>query len=90
MQVKVGLWVLGVLLVCAAFYFAVTQVEVAGRTDLVECGNAIGTSPSAATADVQEACDSAVMDRRVLSGFLVAGGAMSTLIGFGVGGRTED
>lgn len=90
MQVKIGLWVLGVLLLIAAFYFAVTQVEVAGRTELVQCGNALGSSPGMATGETVATCEDAVIDRRVLSGFLLIGAAMSTLIGFAAVPREDD
>ncbi len=82
MQAKIGFWVLGVLLIAAAFYFGVTQVEIAGQGNIWRCGNAIGTSPGVAPLASVDACRDAITDRRVLSGFLAAGGAMSTLFGF--------
>ncbi|MEG9226201.1 hypothetical protein [Aeromicrobium sp. Sec7.5] len=82
MQAKIGFWVLGVLLLVAAFYFGVTQVEIVVQGDVLQCGNAIGTTPGVAPLAGLEPCQDAVIDRRVLAGFIAAGGAMSTLFGF--------
>lgn len=90
MQAKIGFWVLGVLLLAVAFYFGVSHVEITGGGEILECGNALGTRPGVAPLAFVEDCREAVIDRRVLAGFIAVAGAMSTLFGFIAMPKSDD